>query len=83
MLLAFFMMMVFILLGGLFTSTDSMPLWAQYVVKVNPVAYFIDVMRMVILKGSSLYDIRYHMLVMLAFAIFLNSWAILSYRKRA
>ena len=83
MLLAFFLMMIFILLGGLFTSTDSMPVWAQYIVKINPVAYFIEVMRMVILKGSSLYDIRYHMLAMLAFGIVLNSWAVLSYRKRA
>jgi ABC-2 type transport system permease protein len=82
MLISFFMMMVFILLGGLYTSIDSMPKWAQAITKVNPVSYFIDVMRMVVLKGSSLWDIKNHLLTMLGFAIFLNGWAVISYRKR-
>src|SRR6185503_3068893 len=37
MLISFFMMMVFILLGGLYTSIDSMPSWAKAITKVNPV----------------------------------------------
>lgn len=83
MLLSFFMTMIFILLSGLYTSIDSMPLWAQYFTKFNPVSYFIDVMRMVVLKGSTLYDIRYHMLWVFLFAIVLNTIAVLNYRKRA
>ena len=54
MLISFFIMMIFILLGGLYTSIDSMPGWAQVVTKFNPVSYFIEVMRMVVLKGSGL-----------------------------
>jgi ABC-2 type transport system permease protein len=83
MLLSFFMMMIFILLGGLYTSIDSMPYWAQVFTKFNPVAYFIDVMRMVVLKGSSLNDIRFHLLIVFAFAVVLNGFAILNYRKRS
>lgn len=82
MLLSFFIMMIFILLSGLYTSIDSMPLWAQYFTRVNPVSYFIDVMRMVVLKGSTLYDIRYHMLWVFLFAIVLNTLAVINYRKR-
>jgi ABC-2 type transport system permease protein len=82
MLISFFMMMVFILLGGLYTSIDSMPVWAQWITKVNPVSYFIDVMRMVVLKGSGLGDIKNHLLIMGGFAILLNGWAVISYRKR-
>ncbi|HMJ69436.1 MAG TPA: ABC transporter permease [Cyclobacteriaceae bacterium] len=82
MLLSFFMMMIFILLGGLYTSIDSMPGWAQTFTKFNPVAYFIEVMRMVVLKGSSLYDIRYHLGIVLLFGIVLNSFAVWNYRKR-
>src|ERR1044072_8778079 len=52
MLLSFFLMMVFILLSGLYTSIDSMPAWAKVLRKFNPLTYFIDVMRMVVLKGS-------------------------------
>jgi len=83
MLLSFFMMMIFILLGGLYTSIDSMPKWAQIFTRFNPVTYFIEVMRMVVLKGSTLYDIRYHLLIVFIFGIVLNSLAILNYHKRS
>lgn len=83
MLLSFFMMMIFILLGGLYTSIDSMPMWAQTFTKFNPVTYFIEVMRMVVLKGSSLYDIRSHLLKVLIFGIVFNILAIWNYRKRS
>ncbi|MFZ9662134.1 MAG: ABC transporter permease, partial [Chitinophagaceae bacterium] len=82
MLISFFMMMVFILLGGLYTSIESMPVWAQYITNINPVSYFIDVMRMVVLKGSTISDIGMHLLIIFFFALFLNGWAVLSYRKR-
>jgi ABC-2 type transport system permease protein len=83
MLVAFFLMMVFILLGGLYTSIDSMPMWAQWITRFNPVTYFIEVMRMVVMKGSSLRDIAPHLGITALFAVVLNGWAVLNYRKRA
>jgi ABC-2 type transport system permease protein len=83
MLLSFFLMMIFILLGGLYTSIDSMPEWAKWITRFNPVSYFIEVMRMVVLKGSSLADIKYHLLKMGGFALVFNGWAIISYHKRS
>jgi ABC-2 type transport system permease protein len=82
-LLSFFLLMIFILLGGLFTSIDSMPVWAQIITRLNPVSYFIEVMRMVVLKGSTLYDIRFHLLKVLIFGIVLNGLAVWNYRKRS
>lgn len=81
MFIMFFFMMVFILLGGLFTSIDSMPPWAQVIARLNPVSYLIDVMRMVILKGSNLRDILPHLGYMAVFAVVLNGWAVLNYKK--
>ncbi|MDQ3846942.1 MAG: ABC transporter permease [Bacteroidota bacterium] len=83
MLISFFLMMIFILLGGLYTSIDSMPRWAQVITWFNPVSYFIEVMRRVVLKGSSLFDIWNQLMAMIGFAIVLNGWAIISYRKRS
>jgi len=83
MLLSFFLMMVFILLSGLYTSIDSMPVWAQWVTRFNPVTYFIEVMRMVVLKGSGIADIKIQTLTVLGFAIVLNGWAIFNYKKRS
>lgn len=83
MLISFFLMMVFILLSGLYTSIESMPEWAQWITKFNPVSYFIEVMRMVVLKGSGLADIKNHLFTVLGFAVVLNTWAVFSYRKRS
>lgn len=83
MLLSFFLMMVFILLSGLYTSIDSMPAWAKVITKFNPVTYFIEVMRMVVLKGSGLKDISMHLFTVLGFAAVLNTWAVINYKKRS
>jgi ABC-2 type transport system permease protein len=83
MLLSFFLMMVFILLSGLYTSIDSMPVWAQWITRFNPVTYFIEVMRMVVLKGSGLADIKSQIFTVLGFAVVLNGWAIVNYKKRS
>src|SRR5919206_974090 len=73
MLISFFLMMIFILLGGLYTPIESMPVWAQWVTKFNPVTYFIEVMRSVVLRGSSLIDILPQIGVVILFALILNS----------
>ncbi|RYZ51029.1 MAG: ABC transporter permease, partial [Sphingobacteriales bacterium] len=76
-------MMIFILLGGLYTPVDSMPGWAKILSSLNPVTYFIEVMRMVMLKGSGIAEIKMHLFVVLVFGFVLNSWAILNYRKQS
>src|SRR5213075_1197507 len=58
MLLAFFIMMICVLLSGLYTSIDSMPGWANIITRFNPVSYFIEVIRLVVLKGSGIADIK-------------------------
>lgn len=81
MFVMFFFMMIFILMGGLFTATESMPGWAKVISGLNPITYLINVMRMIILKGSGWTDILPHIGIMLAFASVLNGWAIWNYRK--
>lgn len=82
MLVSFFVTMIFNLMSGLYTPIESMPGWAQFITKFNPVSYFIEVMRMVMLKGSTLGDIKVHIFAIIGFAIFFNAWAIFNYRKR-
>lgn len=81
MFIAFFFMMIFILMSGLFTSIDSMPDWARAMARLNPVSYMIDVMRMVVLKGSGFADVKYHLGIIMVFAVVLNGWAVLHYKK--
>lgn len=77
----FFFLMIFILMSGLFTPVTSMPMWAQYITKLNPLRHFIEVMRMVYLKGSSFSELIPQFRALCIFAVLLNTWAVLSYRK--
>lgn len=81
MFIAFFFVMIFTLMGGLFTPLDSMPFWARQLARLNPVSYFIEVMRMVVLRGAGLSDILPSLLTVGGFALLLNSWAVWNYRK--
>ena len=81
MSLSFFFIMIFNLLSGLYTPIESMPEWARVITWFNPLKYFIEVMRMVVLKGSGFHDIQYQLLIIFIFAVVLNTWAILNYRK--
>jgi len=83
MSIAFFFVMIFLLMSGLFTPIDSMPEWAQTIAAFNPVTYFIEVMRMIVLKGSGFADIKYHLLKVVGFLILFNGWAMLNYKKRS
>jgi ABC-2 type transport system permease protein len=82
-LFAFFFMMIFILLGGLYTPIESMPDWAQWLTKINPPAYFIRVIRAIYIKGSSFSDLLPEFYAMIAFAVGFNFLAIRNYRKRS
>ena len=81
--ISFFFMMVFIMLGGLFTSIDSMPDWAKMVARFNPVSYFVEVIRMIVLKGSGFEDIKEQFVKMFGFAVVFNALAVWNYRKRS
>jgi len=81
MLIAYFFLVVFIMMSGLFTLIENMPEWAQRITWFNPVAYFIEVMRMVLLNGSGWYEIRYHLLAISGLALGINALAVLNYRK--
>ena len=81
MFIAYFFMVIFILMIGLFTPIESMPLWAQKITEFNPVRYFIEVIRMVMLKGSGFSDVTSQFLRIGLYALATNSLAVLSYRK--
>ncbi|MCM4167445.1 putative multidrug ABC transporter permease YbhR [Arenibacter antarcticus] len=81
MFIAWFFMVIFILMSGLFTPIESMPQWAQWVTEFNPIKYYVEVMRMVMLKGAGLSDIYPQVLKTLLFAITMNALAVVSYKK--
>lgn len=83
MLTMFFFSILCALLSGLFTPVSSMPGWAQTITLFNPIRYFVEVMRMIYMKGSLLPDITPHLLAVCAFAVFFNALAVIGYRKKS
>lgn len=81
MFVAWFFMVLFIIMSGLFTPVDSMPYWAQKLNIINPIKYFIEFIRMVLLKGSGFAETAYLFRTMLIFAAILLPVAIMQYRK--
>ncbi len=83
MFVMFFFIIILLLMSGLFTPVMSMPQWAQIITILNPLKYFVDIMRMVYLKGSGLADLSLQIGALLAFATLFTFWAVKSYRKSA
>lgn len=81
MFIAWFFIVIFILMSGLFTPIESMPPWAQFITEFNPIKYFVEVMRMVLLKGAGFSDIIPQLTKTALYAIIMNGLAVWSYRK--
>jgi len=77
----FFFMLVFLMMSGLFTPAESMPEWAQKINYLNPFAYFMRVIRMVLLKGPGFRDILSEFAAMSGYALMALSLAVWRYRK--
>ena len=83
MLVMWFIMVCFILLSGLFTPVQSMPQWAQTLTLINPMRHFIDAMRTVFVRGGVFMSIWPQILTLAVFAIIINTWAVISYKKNS
>ena len=81
MFVVFFFMMIFVLMSGLFTPTESMTEWAKYIAYVNPVTYGVDGIRLIMLKNSGFLDLLPHFTFITVLGVVVISWAILRYRK--
>lgn len=83
MFVTFFFMMIFILMGGIFTPVESMPQWAQTIDQANPICHFMRIMRMVVLKGSGFSDLIHEFVALCIIGVTFISLAVWRYRKTA
>ena len=78
---SFFFIILFILMCGLFTPVETMPDWAQWVNQLNPLKYFVEVNRLILLKGSGIAEIYPFILKMFVYGIGINALAIWRFKK--
>lgn len=79
----FAIIMVFQLMGGLFTPIGSMPRWAQYITYAIPPRYFIEIMRAIYLKGAAIAELAPQFITLSCFAATFCLAAAISYKKQS
>ena len=82
MFLMLFIVLSFILLSGLMTPIESMPLWAQHFTHLLPPTYMVEIMRAVYLRGTTIVELSGSYLALAAFALIFATLASFTYRKR-
>ena len=83
MFVMFFFIMTFMLMSGLLTPIDSMPVWAQRFTLILPPRYFVEILRSVYLKGTTIAELWTNYAALGIFAIIFNTLAALTYKKQA
>jgi ABC-2 type transport system permease protein len=83
MFIAFFLILVYLLMSGLFTPIRSMPEWAQWMAEANPVKHFIEIIRSVMLKGAGLSDILRPLAILSVTGVLALTLAVRQYAKQA
>ena len=72
MFVMWFFMLILILMSGLFTPIHSMPEWAQWITCINPLRYFVEVMRTIYLRGGGFAELLPQLGAVLVFALVFN-----------
>ena len=81
MFISYFFLMIFVIMGGIFPSVNTMPAWALEVNRLNPVYYFIRIMRMVTLKGVLFHELLSEFLSLVTLGTVMLVLAVWRYKK--
>jgi ABC-2 type transport system permease protein len=69
------------LLSGVFYPISVLPAWIAPVSRIFPLTYALDGMRLAMLKGATLYEVRLDILVLVGFAVILTPFSFWVFRK--
>ena len=70
-----------ILLSGFLFPFAGMPVWAQYIGEALPLTHFLRIVRAIMLKGSSLSDLRYDAIAMFVLMLVAMTIAVTRFRR--
>lgn len=82
MFLMFLIIVIFIFLSDFLTPLNSMPRWAYNLTYAVPPRYYIDIMRSVYLKGTSIGQLAFDYWMLAAMALAINGVAWATYKKQ-
>jgi len=82
MMSSFFFFMPAFMLSGFAFPIRNMPLPVQYLSALNPVRYFLEIVRGIFLKGTGVTVLWPQMLTLLTFGVVILSLSALRFHKR-
>jgi ABC-2 type transport system permease protein len=78
----FFFMMPAILLSGFMTPIDNMPWYVRLITYANPVRYFVEVLRSVLLKDAGFSDLWLQLVALFCFGTAILVLSSLRFKKQ-
>lgn len=81
--IAFFVLMIYLFISGLFTPVESMPVWAQWIAEANPIKHLIALVRAVLIKGAGVRQVGVELGALAVFAAITLPLAVRTYSKTA
>lgn len=69
------------LLAGVYYPVTVLPDWLEPLSRILPLTYALDAMRLALLQGYSLYELRFDILILLGFAVVLTPLSFLVFQK--
>ncbi len=82
MFLAWFFAVFAILTSGFFTPISNMPQWTQYITLLNPMRYFMEIVRGILMKGSGVIDLAEQIMALVVYGLVIFSLAAMRFTKR-
>jgi len=79
---SFFFILPAILLSGFMSPIENMPQWLQWLSGVNPVRYYVQILRAVLLKGAQFTDLISPLTTLLGFGVLILTLGSIRFQKR-
>lgn len=81
MMSAFFFIVPAMLLSGIFSPIESMPKIIQYITLLNPLRYFSQAVRGILLKGNDFFTLWHQVLALFVFGVIAITFSSLRFKK--
>jgi ABC-2 type transport system permease protein len=82
MFFAWFFSVFALLTSGLFTPVSNMPMWMQYVTYINPMRFFMEIARGIMMRGAGLKELMSQIVVLIIFGTVVFGFSAMRFRKR-
>lgn len=81
MQMSFFFFLPNILLSGFMFPFRGMPMWAQWIGEILPLTHYVRIVRGIMLKGATLYDLSTDVIALVAFTLAAMALALARFRQ--